>query len=828
VKNVEDMYRLSPMQEGLLFHCLLSERDGLYFEQYMTDFEGELDPATLRRAWAVVINRHPALRTAFAWKALREPLQVVSRTVTVPWTVVDWTNRSSVPPKWLARLLRPDRARPFVLTRAPLLRFVLVRIATDHHVLLWSVHHLVLDGWSHALVRQEVADEYRAIRSGRTMRSALPPPFVAYVRWLERQDAAAAEQFWRRRLEGATRTRLPFSADADVTSQPDAMARVEMLMSSAASDAIQSAVRRHGLTLNTVCLAAWACVLGRHAGSDDVVFGETVSGRPADLPNADRMIGVFINTVPVRVPVPRGGAVRVWLTELQAQVAAAREFGYAPLADVQRWSGVSPGAPLFDTLITYENYPGAASDEPSAAAHQSLQVRPLATVAKTTYPVTLIVRPGARIQVVVEAHRRRVAVDAAQRLLAEFVEALERLTANLHTDIAELSLRADGDTDGATRAPDGVTTGAIDTRPTAYLAPRDATELELVRIWEQLLGSQPIGVRDTFTERGGHSILMLRLAAQVERTFDVRIALADLAQSATIERLAFAIRQRRSTPDSRLTVLQPEGDGLPLFAIVPAGGTLACYLHLASLMGNARPFYALQPRASLADASSAVTIESMAREDLEELRRVQPSGPYAIVGWSVGGLVAYEMACQLRASGEGVALLALLDTNVPDAAAPPRDAAEAAAQLVARQFSLDADDPADRQLDGDSRLERLLARAHEQGHLAHEVDLRWVRWLVDGFRIGVEAVQRYRPRPYDGRLVLLCAADNPMDAPDPTLGWSALARGGVDVHSVPGTHQSIVRPPHVHAVADRLRACVDPARATGGERDQPSLSVLAR
>lgn len=841
-KNIEDIYRLSPMQAGILFHCLAAEGSPLYFEQYLTGFDGDFDPAALHRAWRDVVARHPALRTAFVWEGLQEPLQVVVRHVALPWEELDWTSidsagRADVPASAFDDLLRADRARPFALTKAPLMRFTLVRMSGRRHALLWSLHHLLLDGWSCALVRHEVAERYRAIVSGRATGDAPPTPFVHYIGWLERQDAAAAERFWRERLAGAVRTPLPIGADAARPHAADKIAadeivQVERMLSREATDRLQAAVRAHGLTPNTLCQAAWALVLGRYAETTDVLFGATVSGRPADLPDVERLIGLFINTVPMRITMPPGERVAAWLQRLQREMIDAREYEYTSLADVQQWSGLPHGRAPFDSLFVYENYPGGgAADDVNESA--PLRVRPLTTFTRTNYPLTLTVRPGPQLQLLLEGDAERIGADVLRRMLSHVDAALDALAAHLissamgDAELSSVSFITEDERQAIVRgrmqivsAPAAAGSEIADGAP-AYQAPRDALELDLVRLWETLLGAQAIGIRDTFTARGGHSILLLRLVSQIERRFDVRLPLADLVRDTTIERLTALIRERRSgsAEEPRLVALQSDGPGLPLFAVVPAGGTLACYLPLAERLGAARPFYALQPRASFDESGALPSIEEMARGDLQELRRVQPSGPYAIAGWSMAGLVAYEMARQLREAGEVVHLLALLDAGVPDADQPASDATEAAVLLVAEQLALDPADLGDVQ--GDARLDAMLSLAQARGRLAHDADLRWVRWLVHGFRIGVHAVQRYRPQPYDGSVFLIRSTDDlPADAndDDPTLGWGALARGGVEIHAVPGSHDTMVQPPHVTALADCLRARLDASAATRPEK----------
>ncbi len=316
-------------------------------------------------------------------------------------------------------------------------------------------------------------------------------------------------------------------------------------------------------------------------------------------------------------------------------------------------------------------------------------------------------------------------------------------------------------------------------------------------------------MRDSFTQLGGHSLLLLRMTAQIERRLGFGLPLDQVVRATTIEQLAARLRARHSGPSSRLVALQPRGDGIPLMAIVPAGGTLACYVALAEHLGEAHPCYACQPRASLDTARIASTIESIAREDVQELRRVRPSGPYALAGWSMGGLVAYEMACQLQDAGEEVCLLALLDTDTPDETQAAQDPTDAAVQLMAGQLQLDPSEVA--QFAGEDRLDALFTLAQARGRLADEVDVRWTRWLVDGFRTALSATQAYRPRPYPGRLLLIQSGEHASRSRRDAGGWPPLARAGVDLHIVSGTHHTMVEAPHVAMVATLLRMALDRA-----------------
>src|SRR5687767_5554851 len=308
-RNVEDIYPLSPLQHGILFHSLLTGGRA-YQEQFPMLLHGELFPDALERAFHALVARHGALRTGYVWEGVPQPLQFVLRQATAPFDHLDWTSE----PDWraaLAALLDADFRRGHDLKRPPLVRASLARIGDRRHLLLLAMHHVVSDGWSFPLMIDELHTLYRAELDG--VPADLPPAtrYRDYVQWLMGRDTAAAEAFWRRTLAGFTRpTPLPLDNGAPSTEEvfcetldvdAEVMARA------------QAFARGQGVTLNTLVQGAWALLLGRYAGTRDVVFGATVSGRPAELPGVERAVGLYINTVPVRVALDDGVAVGDWL-----------------------------------------------------------------------------------------------------------------------------------------------------------------------------------------------------------------------------------------------------------------------------------------------------------------------------------------------------------------------------------------------------------------------------------------------------------------------------------------------------------------------------------
>jgi len=374
-RDVEDVYPLTPMQAGMVFHGLSQGDQGVYFEQVSFVLDGVTDSAALHAAWQHVVDHTPVLRSRIAWHGVPEPLQVVRERVTLPVTHVG--------PVDLETLLARDHAEGIDLGQAPLTRVTIARLSATEVRVLWTFHHVLLDGWSVFAVLSDVFSAY----AGR----ALPrrPPFRDYLHWLANQDVSAAEAHWRRVLDGfEAPTRLPYDHRPARVHSSRSAAWLPVELTDAESDRLYAFARHNRLTVNAVLQGAWALALSRYSGRSDVCFGATVSGRPAELAGSDASTGIFINTLPARVDAT--GPVLDWLREVQAAQAESRRFDYVSLGDIARWSGL-PNP--FDSIMVFENYPINAE----VAEAQGLRLRELRANETTNYPLSIVVSPRERL-----------------------------------------------------------------------------------------------------------------------------------------------------------------------------------------------------------------------------------------------------------------------------------------------------------------------------------------------------------------------------------------------------------------------------------------------
>ncbi|MBV2155356.1 non-ribosomal peptide synthase/polyketide synthase [Kitasatospora sp. SUK 42] len=441
-RDVEDLLPLTPLQEGMLFHRLVGGPDDVYLDQAALLLEGVADPHALALAWQRVADRTPALRTSVVWEGVPAPLQVVRRGVRLPVTHLDLR---AVDPgeraERLARLSADDLARGLDLATAPLTRLTLVQLPEARLHLLWTSHHLILDGWSLAQVLTDVFDEYAALTTGGAPAPAVRRPFADYVHWLAEQDTGAARTHWRGVLDGfATATPLPVDRVRHEAHRARSAEARTGALSEEVSERLARTARQAGLTLGTVVQGAWALLLSRYSGEPDVLFGTTVSGRPEELPGVESMIGMFINTLPTRVRVDGGRTAAAWLRELQEAQAEARRHAAVSLAELTGLSDVPAGGALFDSLVAFENYPF----DDARTAGTGVRLAEVASRDATNYPLVLRAHQGERLGFdlaydpeLFEAATVRTLADRLRLLLTDLARGLDRPLRALEWTTAE-------------------------------------------------------------------------------------------------------------------------------------------------------------------------------------------------------------------------------------------------------------------------------------------------------------------------------------------------------------------------------------------------------
>jgi amino acid adenylation domain-containing protein len=442
VSDVEDLYELSPMQQGMLFHAL-GEPDspGLYVLQVDSAFRGPLEHAELAQAWQMAIDRHPALRTSIHWAGVEKPLQVVHRQVQLQMREEDWTTLSAEEREVRHAALVAEERRPFELERAPLMRVALACISEQEHRVVWTFHHIVMEGWSAVLVLRDVEALYGTLRRDKAIPLEERRPYRDYILWLQRQDPARVEAYWRKTLQGvAAPTPLVVDRpDWRPTGRQGDYGEAKLALSESASDALRTLAKRHRLTISTLVQGAWALLLSRYSGQSEVVFGSVVSGRPPSLTGSQAMIGLFINTLAARAHVEQDAVASAWFERLQHEQAEMREYEHSPLVDVQGWSEVPRGRPLFESIVILHNWgTGASRFLPFAFQIEIGDNRWFD--GGTGYPLVVSAVPDARLTLQATFDRGRFEAPAIERMLGHWRTLLEGIASNPGARIRDLPL----------------------------------------------------------------------------------------------------------------------------------------------------------------------------------------------------------------------------------------------------------------------------------------------------------------------------------------------------------------------------------------------------
>jgi amino acid adenylation domain-containing protein len=446
LENLEDLYQLSPMQQGMLFHSIYSPDSGTYFEQSLFTIIGNLNISAFEGAWQRVMERHSILRTSFLWEDLASPVQVVHRHVDLEISKHDWRNLSTDEhEEKIQSFITTDRGRDFVLSSAPLMRLALFRVAENEYKFLFSRHHLLLDRWSRALLLKDFFLIYDAVSEGREPSLEPPRPYGDYIAWITQQDASAAEAFWKKSLRGfaePTSFVVDRRTDQAIGAEKEYADR-RIQLSETVTNNLQTFARQHRLTMNTLTQGAWALLMSRYSRADDVVFGVTMAGRPAGFLGVESMIGLFINTLPQRLQVPPAASVLTWLKELQERQAALQQYEYSSLLDIHGWSDVPRNEPLFESIFVFENLPVGSSFQTSSGALEMRSERGIGSI--TDYPLTVLVIPGSRLTVQMVFDRSRFEDATVDRMLGHLATVLASVVANPEQRLDEVLLLTEGE-----------------------------------------------------------------------------------------------------------------------------------------------------------------------------------------------------------------------------------------------------------------------------------------------------------------------------------------------------------------------------------------------
>ncbi len=791
LENIEiTKHPLSFMQRAFLMHNLQEEDDQGFLQLEFT-LGGDIDIQNWTAAWKKTAERHAVLRTKIEWENLSQPVQTIQKETELRWEHIDWTDLSSdIQLEKLDTFRAADKKEKLDLSQPSISRLTLIRLSDKQSIFFWTCHHILVDGWSGGLVLKDALHFYQGEQKNSSLELAPLPSYSAFLDWQEKSSTEHAEDFWKNYFSDFTSPTL-FNSNQQ-TSQESEFENYSFSISKEITDTLNVFARQNRITLNTLLKGLWGVLLQQYFGKEEVTFGTTVSGRNADFPMLDQMSGLFMNVLPTRVRVSKNGAFTAWLQEFQQEQSALNIFDQTTLEQISEYADLPKHTPLFDSLFVFGNFLKDGMDV------GDISVEDFKGGFTSIYPLTIRVNPISALQFDLRYDKNVLPAEKIDWIYNQFsvlLHAIKKEKTLSYVDIVEQI----SNPKFAVATPDSIASTS-DKKDNTYTAPRNETELQLTKIWEELFGHSPIGVTENFFDLGGKSLLAMQLFSKIEDDLATVLPPMALMQHSTIEALAQQINGETSTESwDTIVPLRASGSKTPLFCIHAGGAHIFFYEGLAKYMSAEQPIYAIQPQGLDGEKAYHNTIEEMATHYISEIRKVQPDGNYRLLGTCFSNAVCLEMAKQLEAMNCSVSMY-IIDS--------------APAHLI----SLEKSKP----------IRRFLRILLDQNWslLYRKLRRRVLIFKKKASIKPVSAAQRqlqntinslnslyaaYNWTPFNGKITLIRSSQFAAKEGKRfhLKQWNSLAKGGLEVHVVEGRHLTIFEEPAVKGLAEKLEMCLD-------------------
>ncbi|BAZ37906.1 nonribosomal protein synthetase condensation domain [Calothrix sp. NIES-4101] len=438
VENIEDIYELTPVQKGILFHSIQGNESQLYLFQIVYNVYSPINIDAFEKSWQILVDRHTILRTGFYWEEIDNPLQVVYTEVKAPINHYDWRNlQQGEQENQLQAFIDSDRQQGFDFSQPCLMRLSLIRLADDCYQLIWTYHFIIIDGWTDSLVIKEFVQIYEALSHNQEISLASTRPYKDYINWLKQQDISKTEFFWRQALQGRqTPTSLKYIEKINQSPTHEQRYDEEKIkLSLTNTQALQSLAIQYRLTLATIFNGIWAILLSRYSRCNDVLYGCTANGRPVDLHGADSIAGIFLNTLPIYIKIDAEQPLLSWLQLLQTKLVQTRRYEYTPLTEIHGWSEVPRKLTLFESIVVMEDFSVKKFVKERGI---NLKIKYTKTYYKNNYPLNLVIYPDEELLVAFSYDSRRFEISTIIGILKQIEMFLYQLIANPNVLIKDL------------------------------------------------------------------------------------------------------------------------------------------------------------------------------------------------------------------------------------------------------------------------------------------------------------------------------------------------------------------------------------------------------
>lgn len=645
----------SPVQERFWLLSQIEQSNPSFHMPAVIRISGPLDVWALEKSFQALTERHETLRTTFE-EIDKEVVQVISPAKPFVLPVIDLQSISEDKrEERLKVLIREESTKPFDLTKGPLFRACLFLFGPSEFILLTTVHHILADGWSNRVLQEDLWSSYSPLASG-NLPSLTPLPiqysdYSSWLRdWLDSSEAKEHLEFWAKQLAGDLPV-INFPTDRPPTLHPASHGALEtLLLPDELSQSLKKLAQSQNTTLFTVLLSSFGSLLFRYSNQHDIIIGSPVANRREET---QRLIGPFAGPLCLRLDLsgsPTLGALLQRIHEVNLNALSHAELPFEVLVDRIKMRTINGRKPIFQFYFFYQ----IAFLQPRQEG--PLTITPLPTIS-LGIPFELQLgmierKEGIRAQL--EYNPDFYDPETIRQVLADYQKILEAFVARPELVLDNISVSRVAP---ATHGKEAVPSRA------EFVAPQSETEKTLAKIWEDVLSARPIGRNQDYFELGGNSLLAIRLFAEIDRVFRVHLPISTLFYAKTIAEFSELIEKQQTGESwSSLVPIQPNGSRIPFFCVHGGGGNVLIYRDLSRHLGPEQPFYGLQSQGLDGKRLFLESIEEMAASYVEEIKKVQPHGPYYLGGYCLGGTIALEMAQQLRARGDEVAIVALFDT----------------------------------------------------------------------------------------------------------------------------------------------------------------------
>ena len=744
---VEDVFRLSPMQQLMLVHEVSQPSSLVLTNQFRFEIQGVLDETAFHAAWRDLVARHPALRTAFLWEGLPHPVQVVREQVVLPFDRVDL--RCYPDHEQCGRVHDLQRAarHPIDIGNAPLMRLTLLRVRDDRWTLLWSCHHLVVDRWCLGLLFRDLAEIYVARLESRPPRLPTPGSFRDYISWVAAQSATDAESFWRATLRGFRAPTLVSDTPAVTPADSPASGSMTRDLSASTSRGLKELARTSRVGLGSVLLGGIGLSIAHITRRADVVVGLTVTGRPSELPDSVDTVGCFINNIPVRLRIGAGERLGDWIGALQRAQARRQRHEWVAADQIWAWCDLLPGVPLFDVLALLNPTP------PETVTWPEGSMVPLTATLAAAQPLIITVAD-------VEGALRLTAVYDEVRVGEPRVRAILDVLRRLLSDMAD-----GADAPLSTLVPRLVAEPAISVVPAAVgtdTAEASGSTAEVLQsIWREILGVD-VGLDNELFALGMTSLQAAQGFVEIERRLGRALPLSTLFSAGSVRSLLDVLRgdDESPLPIPSLVEIQPRGSHPQLFVIPGECGDLLGMAGLVRVLGPRQPVYGLQSRGLDGREAPRTRVEDIGADFAAAIVPVARD-PFVLLGLAGGAAVALETQRRLAATGHPAALLVVMNPMLP---AGRLSGIRRAASFVRERLSFHWNDL--RRADTPQRAMRLVlekaGRFARFDRAGSTVNGRPLSAAAHVQRANRTAFLRHRSRPYHGPVSVLYTSEGRM------------------------------------------------------------------